>query len=129
MPTTSTALTLTLLILGAGKTELMAAIRTGSMPANDGSGCMLKDLYPDLYPTQCGDEVVRGVTWCCWPRAQSLAAAQAHTSHCQARPTPVHSPSSRGTLRCWRISNQVANTVSRMAPTSGSMCQPPGSQV
>lgn len=32
------------------KAELMEAIRTGNMPANDDSGRMLKDLYPDLYP-------------------------------------------------------------------------------
>jgi hypothetical protein len=32
------------------RAELDEAKRTGNMPANDDSGCMLKDLYPDLYP-------------------------------------------------------------------------------
>ena len=30
--------------------ELEEAKRTGTMPANNESGCMLRDLYPDLYP-------------------------------------------------------------------------------
>jgi hypothetical protein len=32
------------------RAELDEAKRTGNMPAPDDSGCMLKDLYPDLYP-------------------------------------------------------------------------------
>jgi hypothetical protein len=32
------------------RAELEEAKRTGNLPANDESGCMLKDMYPDLYP-------------------------------------------------------------------------------
>ncbi len=32
------------------RAELDEAKRTGNMAAPDESGCMLKDMYPDLYP-------------------------------------------------------------------------------
>jgi hypothetical protein len=32
------------------RAELEEAKRTGNMPADSETGCMLKDLYPDLYP-------------------------------------------------------------------------------
>ena len=32
------------------RAELEDARRTGNIPASDESGCMLRDMYPDLYP-------------------------------------------------------------------------------
>jgi hypothetical protein len=32
------------------RAELDEAKRTGNMPSPDEGGCMLKDMYPDLYP-------------------------------------------------------------------------------
>jgi hypothetical protein len=66
MRNTLSALTLAVLVLSAGhalaqepvgpktreqvRTELMEAIRTGNMPANDDSGRMLNEVNPSAYP-------------------------------------------------------------------------------
>lgn len=36
------------------RAELMEAIRTGNMPANDDSGCLLNEINPSAYPPQAG---------------------------------------------------------------------------